>query len=355
MLNGFCAFRAPSSANVFGRLPLIGGCLLSIFVLAGAALGSPQQGPRREWPAVAHFVLQQTLKTPVQPIRGLAFGGDRPTLAALTDDGEVRVWNAATGSLLHTIALAGHPKSVSCLAFSADGRWIVVGESFAKVEVFTAKLTLLDAQAGLDVRTLATHRWEIESLAFSQDGKFLVSSNWDRKVRLLEFPSGNEVRDFESLSKPRCVTISPDAKTIASGGSDASVTLWEAASGNVLRRLAGHSGDVLGIAFSPDNHRLVSASGDGSARIWNVATGQCLYTLEGHVGPVTAAVFSPDGKFVVTGGADGTTRFWDAATGHSLEALGALSLVWRVAFSADGKYLAAGCADGTINVWKKQD
>ena len=73
------------------------------------------------------------------------------------------------------------------------------------------------------------------------------------------------------------------------------------------------------------------------------------------MGPVTAAVFSPDGKFVVTGGADGTTRFWDAATGHSLEALGALSLVWRVAFSADGKYLAAGCADGTINVWKKQD
>jgi WD40 repeat protein len=304
---------------------------------------------------MVHFVLDRTLKIPVQPIRGLAFGGDHPTLAVLGDDGNVRVWNAVTGDLLKTIPLADRPKSVSCIAFSPDGKWIVIGEDFTKAEVFTGRIELLDAAAGQEVRALVTHHWEVESVAFSRDGHWLASSNWDRKVRVMEFPSGNQVREFESPSKPRSVAISPDSKVIASGGSDSTVSLWDREGGKDLRRLTGHSDGISAVSFSPDGQRLASASGDGSTRIWNVSTGQSLHTLSGHVGAVTATAYSPDGKFVVTGGADDTVRFWDAASGQNLETLGAHSSVWHVAFSTEGKYLAAGYADGTINIWKKQE
>jgi WD40 repeat protein len=303
---------------------------------------------------MVHFVLDRTLKTPVQPIRGLSFGGDHPTLAALGDDGYVRVWNAVTGDLLKTIALADRPKSVSCMAFSPDGKWMVIGEDFTKAEIFSGKVELIDAVRGQEVRALATHHWEVESVAFSRDGQWLASSNWDRKVRVMEFPSGTQVREFESPSKPRCVAISPDSKVIASGGSDSTVTLWDREGGRDLHRLTGHSGGISSVSFSPDGQRLASASADGSTRIWNVSTELSLYTLSGHVGAVLAAVFSPDGKFVVSGGADDTVRFWDAATGQNIETLGAHSGVWQVALSSDGKYLAAGYADGTINLWKQQ-
>ena len=109
---------------------------------------------------------------------------------------------------------------MSCIDFSPDGKWIVIGEAFVKAKVYTAKVELLDAVAGQEVRALATHHWEVESVAFSQDGKWLASCNWDRKVRVMEFPSGNQVREFESASKPVCVAISPDSKVIASGGSE---------------------------------------------------------------------------------------------------------------------------------------
>jgi WD40 repeat protein len=310
-------------------------------------------GPARE--AMVHFILDQTLKAPVQPIRGLAFGGDPPTLAALGDDGNARVWNAVTGELLKTIALADRPKSVSCMAFSPDGKWIVVGEDFTRAEIFTGKIELLDAVRGQVVRALATHHWEVESVAFSQDGRWLASSNWDRKVRVMEFPSGKQAREFASPSKPRCVAISPDSKVIASCGSDSTMSLWDRESGRELLRLTGHSGVISSVSFSPDSRRLASSSADGSTRIWNVSTGQSLCTLSGHAGAVLAAAFSPDGRFVVSGGADGTVRFWDAATGQNLEALGAHSSVWQVAFSSVGKYLAAGYADGTINIWKRQE
>ena len=305
--------------------------------------------------ALVHFALDRSLKTPSQPIRGLAFGGDNPLLAALGEDGYVRVWNAVTGDLLKTIPLADHPKSVSCIAYSPDGKWIVIGEAFVKAKVYTGKVELLDAVAGQEVRALATHHWEVESVAFSRDGQWLASSNWDRKVRVMEFPSGNPVRDFESPSKPSAVAISPDAKVIASGGLDSTVTLWDRESGKKLQRLTGHTGGIWSVSFSPDGQRLASASADGSARIWNVSTGQSLYTLSGHVGAVMSAVYSPDGSFLVSGGADDTVRFWDAASGQSLETLGGHSGVWQVAFSSDGKYFAAGYADGTVNIWKKQE
>lgn len=325
------------------------------FVLAASKPAAPPAPTGPERGAMVHFALDRTLKTPVQPIRGLAFGGDPPALAALGGDGSVRVWNAMTGAPLTAIERSEHPRAVSCIAFSPDGKWIVIGEAFVKAKVYTGKVELLDAVAGQEVRALATHHWEVESVAFSRDGKLLVSSNWDRKVRVMEFPSGNQVRDFESASKPRSVAISPDSKVIASGGLDATVSLWEREGGKELQRLTGHSGGIWSVAFSPDGQRLASASADGSARIWNVSTGQSLYTLSGHVGAVMSAVYSPDGKFVVSGGADDTVRFWDPATGQNLETFGAHSGVWQVAFSADGKYLAAGYADGTINIWKKQD
>jgi WD40 repeat protein len=301
------------------------------------------------------FVLDRTLKTPVQPIRGLAFGGALPAMAALGGDSSVRIWNATTGDVLKTVKLASRPKSASCMAVSPDGKWLVTGESFAIAPIFTAKIELLDLASGGRIRTLATHHWEVESVAFDRDGRWLVFSSWDRKIRLLEFPSGNQAGEFESASKPLCAAISPDAKVIASGGVGSGVTLWNRANDHAPRVLVGHTGAVLSVAFSPDSGRLASASADGSARIWDVRTGQSLVTLSGHEGAVTSVVFSPDGGEVASGGADHTLRLWDTTTGQDIETLGAHSAVWQVALSADGKYLAAGYADGAINVWKKQE
>lgn len=302
--------------------------------------------------AAARFVLEHTLKVPVGPIRGLAFGGDCPNLAALGDDERVRVWNAASGDLLQTIAIPDHPKSVTCIAFSPDGKWIAAGEGFSKAEIFTGKIELVDAGEGHAVRALATHHWEVESLAFSVDGRWLVSSNWDSKVRVIEFPSGKQVREFESASKPGCAAVSPDSKVVASGGSDAMVTLRDCATRKAIRRLLGHSRAISAVSFSQDGKQLASSSADGSTRLWSVATGRLLVTLSGHVGPVNSAVYGSDGRFVFTGGDDSTVRFWNAAAGQNLETLGAHSAVWQVALSSDGRYLAAGYADGMINVWR---
>jgi len=300
--------------------------------------------------------LDRTLKTPAQPVEGLAFGGVPPLLAGLSGDHQVRLWRVSTGELIKSIPLAGNPESEFGLAYSEDGKWIAVGEGFTKAAlVYTGKVELLDAVGGEDVRTLTVHHWGVSGVAFSRDGQWLVTNNWDKKIRVLEFPAGREVRVIAGQFRPLCVAISPDATLIASGGTDAALTVWDRASGKQLRRLSGHSGAIGAVDFSPDDKLLSSASADGSVRIWDVSTGQSLRTLSGHEGAVTSVAFSPQGKVLASGGVDGTVRIWNAATGRNLETLGAHAAVWQVAFSSDGHYLAAGYADGTINVWKKQE
>jgi WD40 repeat protein len=277
-------------------------------------------------------------------------------LAALGGDNQVRLWRASTGDQVKTIPLADNPESAFGLAYSADGKWIAVGEGFTKATVvYTGKVELLDAVAGQDVRAVTAHHWGVDGMAFSRDGHWLITTNWDKKIRVLEFPVGKEVRAMESDSKPLGVAISPDARLIAAGTTDATVMLWDRATGKELQELTGHSGRVDAVDFSPDGKRLASSSADGSVRIWDVATGQSPRTLSGHEGAVASVAFNPRGKVVASGGVDGTVRIWDAATGHNLETLGAHAAVWQVAFSADGRYLAAGYADGTINIWKKQE
>ncbi len=321
-------------------------------VASKSAAPAAPAGPSRS--TVVHFTLDRTLKAPVQPIRGLDFGGNPPVLAALGGDGSVRVWKPATADNLTEIPRAEHPKGVTCIDVSPDGKWIVVGESFVKAKIYIAKVELFDATELKEVRAFVTHHYEVESVAFNADGRFLVSSNWDQAVRVFDFPSGNQVREFKAQSKPVCVAISPDAKIVVAGDLGPGITMWDRESGKEIQRLIGHSSRIWSLAFSPDGQRLVSASADGTVRIWNVATGMSLLTLVGHVGAVMSAVFSPDGKYIASGGADDTVRFWDASTGQNLETFGAHSGLWQVAFSSDGQYLAAGYADGTINIWKKE-
>ena len=328
--------------------------LYSVFIFAWVLRAVPL-GALPQRPADT-FVFERTLKLPVQPVWGMAFGGARATLAAVGNDDAVRIWDAASGNLLSTLKLDGHPQEVSCLDFSRDGKWIVVGEGFVTAGVmYTAKIELLDVAAHQDARALATHHWEIVKVAFSDDGRLLANCGWDRKVRVLELPSGRQLNEFEYPGKPLALALSPDARLVAAGGEDSSVAVWDRLAGKELPPLTGAGKGILGLAFSPDGLHLAAAAGDGSARLWSVATGEALATLSGHVGAVLAISYSPDGKHLATGGADGTLRVWDAGTAQNLESLGSHSAVWQVAISPDGHYLAAGHADGTIGIYVRRN
>lgn len=134
--------------------------------------------------------------------------------------------------------------------------------------------------------------------------------------------------------------------------------------GSAQRTLAGHKGDVWGVAFSPDGQRIATGSADKTAKVWDATTGEPLLTLVGHEGMVKSVAFSSDGRRIVTGGGrwgagknPGEVKVWDATTGRLLQDLqGHAYCVWSVAIDSDGPRIVSGAGDwaygpGEVKVW----
>ncbi len=103
------------------------------------------------------------------PVFAVAFHPDG-TLVGGSNDGVVRLWNAASGELRHT--LNGHKKEVWSVACDAEGRTIA---SASRDQ--TAKLW--DAASGRLLYTLKAHSGGFNNVAFDTTGRILASGGDD--------------------------------------------------------------------------------------------------------------------------------------------------------------------------------
>jgi WD40 repeat protein len=117
-----------------------------------------------------------------------------------------------------------------------------------------------------------------------------------------------------------------------------------------MRRLEGHTDEVLCVAYAPDGQTLATGGLDGTVRLWDVSTGKEKALLKGHPGSVYTAAFSPDGKLLATGGGSKSLRLWDPVKRKRVAILrGHTAVVKCVAFSPDSRELASGAGDRSLS------
>jgi WD40 repeat protein len=68
--------------------------------------------------------------------------------------------------------------------------------------------------------------------------------------------------------------FSPDGTQLATTAPDRTIRLWDVRTGEPIRKFAGNTAEIRGMAFTPDGRRLASTSSDGTVKLWDVATGQ---------------------------------------------------------------------------------
>jgi WD40 repeat protein len=99
-------------------------------------------------------------------VSAVGFSADGATLAAGCCDGNVRLWDVASGELRRT--LSGHVGAISRVAFTPDGRTLAsLGEDHV--------LNLWHLATGQRFFSLDTPGQELHGLAFSRDGRLLVT------------------------------------------------------------------------------------------------------------------------------------------------------------------------------------
>jgi WD40 repeat protein len=235
-------------------------------------------------------------------VTGLALNPAGDLLASASEDGKIRLWDAA-----HTLLAEwkGHDAPARSVAFSPDGSLLASGGRDAAVRLWD--VTTHEARA-----VLRGHQVDVSGLAFSPDGSLLASSDgfdlrlWDVETgALLPFLPEQHAYDAYGLA------FSPDGSLLAFGSAPRTVRVWDVEAAAETRVLEAESGWLMwDVAFSPDGTLLAAGNSDGGVVVWDINTGERRATLRGSRRGVFAVAFSPDGVFLAAGGADKMIRLW---------------------------------------------
>jgi WD40 repeat protein len=306
-------------------------------------------------------------------VRSLSARADTLNLAALSPDGKtvalldnnhtIRLWDAAADKGLRQLAGPANPQNgkqqpfaAALVTFSPDGKLLAVAGTQGQSVVYR----LWEVGSGRERPALVRPSASLTCLALSADGKTLALGEPGPDVLLLDLASGAKTRvPAELRGSAQGLAFAPDGKTLAVINRPG-IDLVDRATGKLLRRFRGPAGGYFSVALSPDGKTLAGGGADHVIQLWDVTTGKELRPTPGHRGPVTAAVYSPDGRTVATAGADPAARLWDAATGKELLRLSrpreegeqGQAPPALLAFLGSGRVLTAAWNDGIVCAWE---
>ena len=140
-----------------------------------------------------------------------AFLPDGKTLATGGRDNAVKLWDVASGKLLHT--LAGHHSWVEMLVAAPGGKLLASSGQDGMIRLW-------NPATGTDACPLPGHKFAVWNVALARDGKLAVTAGWDNTLRWWDATIGAEHRSITVRDGLMGMTLSPDGKAVLAATDD---------------------------------------------------------------------------------------------------------------------------------------
>ena len=251
----------------------------------------------------------QTLNGHAGLIHDSGWSRDGRLIATAGYDAAVHVWDVSTGkSQLRVYPHAGYACSV---AFSADAKWLATGGSEDGL------IKIFDVATGRGIRTIQTPDVSIYALAFTADGRHIVvnhslANRADSSMRVFKTSDATEVKNI-ATGAVSAFALSRDGHLLAYTNARGSIVLMETGGWTEVKRLDGHPLGASSIAFHPISRYLASTGRDGAVRIWDSDTGKVIHSLNVKGETESRLTFGSDGLTLVVSSTDATVRVYGKA------------------------------------------
>ena len=297
-------------------------------------------------------------RTEQPPVTALVFSPDGDSLLS-NGRGEILMRSASTGKL--TKALPCSLPGISSLSFHPDGDLLVVGGGDPGL---MGGFTLMNWPEGRVIQKALEHKDLVTGAAFSKDGHLLGCSSWDHTVVI--WRRGGRDANWERSRKLTghsgpvlALAFSPGSDQILTAGSDRSIKVWSVTDGRLIRSFSHHLESVNALAVRPGGaedtglpYECASASDDRTVRVWQPGIGRMVRIMRAHQAQVLALAWSRDGTRLYAAGKEGIVRCFEAGGDQLVGSLKAANdWIYSLAVSSDRRVLATGDWAGNVKIW----
>ncbi|XP_070706869.1 WD repeat-containing protein 36 [Pempheris klunzingeri] len=212
-------------------------------------------------------------------------------------------WNyqRSTMGAHHLQPPATHRNAIAtAVDITSCGNFAVIGLSCGRVDVYNLQSGQHRGCYGSDHKA---HSGAVRGVATDTLNQLTLTAGSDWLLKFWRFKSKKQEEQLKLNAAPASMKLQRESGMLALALDDFTLLVVDIETRRVVRKFAGHHGNINDMAFSPDGRWLVTVAMDCTIRTWDLPSGRLVDCFLVAMAPVGVSL-SPTGDFLATAHVD---------------------------------------------------